>query len=73
MAPHPLAPVIPLKPYRKNRLVPPIEPRLLEPACLYALALTLHAPMTDGSISGQCAEDWPCEQVRLAYRLREGF
>jgi hypothetical protein len=71
-----LAPVIPLRYWRKNRLTPPSEPRLPEPAALYsliALALVLHAPVTNGSVCGQCAADWPCSQVRLAYRLREGF
>lgn len=71
-----LAAVIPLKPYQKNRLVPPAEPRIPEPAklyCLAVLALMLHAPVTDGGICGQCSQDWPCPQVRLAYRLREGF
>jgi len=71
-----LAPVIPLKSYQKNRLAPPVEPRIPEPAklyCLIGLTFLLHEPVTDGSICGQCAEAWPCPQVRLAFRLREGF
>jgi hypothetical protein len=47
-----------------------------EPAQLYSLAvlnLHLHAPHPG---SGRCeshTQFWPCELVRLAYRLREGF
>jgi hypothetical protein len=71
-----IAPVIPMRSWRKNRLVPVTEPRLPEPASLYSLvvlALVLHVPVTDGSICGQCAEGWPCGQARLAFRLREAF
>jgi hypothetical protein len=76
VAAQPLAPVIPLKSWRKNRLTQATEPRVPEPAPLYsliALALVLHIPVTQGSVCGQCADNWPCSQVRLAYRLREGF
>jgi hypothetical protein len=31
----------------------------------------LHAPVTYEDICGQCSKPWPCDQVRLAYRLRE--
>jgi hypothetical protein len=71
-----LANVIPLKPYQKNRLLLPSEPRMPEPAALYALvvlAFFLHQPVTAGGVCGQCAEAWPCSQVCLAYRLREAF
>ncbi|WP_370943292.1 hypothetical protein AB5J62_29895 [Amycolatopsis sp. cg5] len=53
-----------------------------EPAQLYALAifyLVLHAPdltarAAEVSICcGACGATWPCEPVRLAFRLREGF
>lgn len=59
-----------------NALVPVQEPRMPEPAQLYSLillALSLHAryPATDRCEG--CTEVWPCAQVRLAYRLREGF
>ena len=59
-----------------HTLVPVQEPRMPEPAQLYSLvllALSLHAkhPATDRC--EDCAEVWPCEKVRLAYRLREGF
>lgn len=59
-----------------NALVPAQEPRIPEPAQLYALVLltlSLHAkhPATDRC--EDCAAVWPCTKVRLAYRLREGF
>lgn len=71
-----LAPVIPIKPYQKNRLVPRREPRIPEPAqlyCLITLTFVLHTPVTAGDMCGQCGEPWPCARVRLAFRLREGF
>jgi hypothetical protein len=40
---------------------------------LIVLALVLHAPVACDGICGQCGLDWPCPQMRLAYRLREGF
>ena len=46
-----------------------------EPSQLYRLivsALLLHTPVP-GVHCGSCSQPWPCEQVRLAYRLREGF
>jgi hypothetical protein len=71
-----LANVIPLKSYQKNRLALAVEPQLPEPAALYALivlAFLLHQPTAEVGTCGQCGEQWPCEQVRLAYRLREAF
>ena len=71
-----LANVIPLKPHHKSRLVVADEARLPEPAGLYGLivlAFVLHQPVTAGERCGQCGMDWPCPQVRLAFRLREGF
>jgi hypothetical protein len=68
--------VVPLKAYQKNRLVPPTDPESPEPVALYSLivlALVLHAPVTYDGICGQCGLEWPCPQMRLAYRLREGF
>ncbi len=50
-------------------------PRVPEPAQLYSLcvlALNLHAPDRVGSCAS-CGAAWPCQPVRLAYRLREGF
>jgi hypothetical protein len=47
-----------------------------EPAQLYSLillALSLHARLPKSDRCEECAEVWPCENVRLAYRLREGF
>jgi hypothetical protein len=71
-----LANVIPMKSYQKNRLVPPSDPESPEPVALYSLivlAFVLHVPVTAGGICGQCGQAWPCPQVRLAFRLREGF
>lgn len=48
-----LAPIIPIKPYQKNRLRSITEPRSPEPAPLYSLvtlALVLHVPMTVGGV-----------------------
>ena len=61
---------------RSNALEAPTTPRIPEPAQLYALlALTLglHGPAAVGDRCQVCAEAWPCEPVRQAYRLREGF
>jgi hypothetical protein len=52
------------------------EARLPEPAQLYALivlALVLHEPDPATGDCDSCHDAWPCEPVRLAYRLREGF
>lgn len=46
-----------------------------EPVRLYhliTLAFLLHTPSADRACSC-CGRTWPCQQVRLAYRLREGF
>ncbi|MGH3630917.1 MAG: hypothetical protein ACRDRL_26170 [Sciscionella sp.] len=58
--------------------MPPSDPRTPEPAQLYSLivlALVLHTPvpLLGREVCGQCGQDWPCEQSRLAWRLREGF
>lgn len=71
-----LADVIPLKPYQKNRLIPFTEVRIPEPAklyCLIGLAFVLHVPAQVGDQCERCGTTWPCDQVRLAFRLREGF
>lgn len=49
-------------------------PLMPEPAQLYGLiclAFVRHVPLSERCV--QCHAPWPCEQVRLAYRLREGF
>lgn len=59
-----------------NALVPVQEPRMPEPAQLYSLvllALSLHPQHPTTSQCESCAAAWPCDTVRLAYRLREGF
>jgi hypothetical protein len=33
----------------------------------------VHTPVMDGGPCSHCDLEWPCPQVRLAYRLREGF
>jgi len=48
---------------------PPEPDRLYD---LIVLALLLHTPVPSVHCSS-CFQPWPCEQVRLAYRLREGF
>jgi hypothetical protein len=71
-----LTQVVPPKPYQKNRLVPATEPRIAAPASLYSLvvlALASHAPHPGSTICLRCNVPWPCLQVQLAYRLREGF
>ncbi len=68
--------VIPLKQYQKNRLVQLRDPESPEPVALYSLivlTLVLHTPVKDDGLCRQCSLEWPCPQVRLAYRLREGF
>jgi hypothetical protein len=70
------APVISSQPWWKNWLALPTEPQVPEPAQLYsliALALVLHTPTSTGARCTQCAQTWPCPQVRLAFRLREAF
>lgn len=71
-----LAPVIPFDRRRQNRLAAVAEPRMPEPAQLYSLiclAFVLHVPDTASGACQQCQQQWPCDHVRLAYRLREGF
>jgi hypothetical protein len=48
----------------------PPEPRQLY--YLIVLTLLLHKP-APGETCADCVLPWPCEQVRLACRLREGF
>lgn len=71
-----LAPVIPLQPYQRNRLAAAIEPAIPEPAALYylaVLAFLLHTPSGAPQMCARCRQKWPCDHLRLAYRLREGF
>lgn len=61
---------------QKNRLVQRSEPRIPEPAQLYSLVVltfVLHRSLTIGDLCEQCGLPWPCPQVCLAFRLREGF
>lgn len=47
-----------------------------DPAQLYnltVLAFLLHTPTGHSPVCATCGEKWPCCQVRLAYRIREGF
>lgn len=47
-----------------------------EPAQLYyliVLAFLLHTPNGHQPLCACCGQSWPCHQVRLAFRLREGF
>ncbi len=75
---HPLP--VPRAWYRgRNALAPRTEPRVPEPAQLYYLtawAFLRHVPAVEPDREqrcGCCAQRWPCPQVRLAFRLREGF
>jgi hypothetical protein len=59
-----------------NRLAVPTEPRVPEPAQLYSLiavTFTLHVALPRSGQCECCGQPWPCEPVRLAFRLREGF
>jgi hypothetical protein len=65
-----------LQEFQKNQCAPAREPSLPEPAALYALVVltfVTHAPYVNVNTCVQCHTAWPCEQARLAYRLREGF
>jgi hypothetical protein len=47
-----------------------------EPAqlyCLIGLTFLLHVPSSWPEVCACCDRAWPCEPVRLAFRLREGF
>lgn len=73
-----VATVSALPPRRHNRLVPIAATPIPEPTqlyCLVALAFFTHVPDTH-TVSARCVQcptARPCEQVGLAYRLREGF
>jgi hypothetical protein len=52
------------------------DEELPEPAALYGLtvlAFLLHTPSELGRFCVRCRTAWPCDHLRLAYRLREGF
>jgi hypothetical protein len=71
-----LANIVPIKPHQKNRLTITAEPRLPEPAALYALVVltfVTHVPYVNADTCVQCNAPWPCELARRAFRLREGF
>lgn len=47
-----------------------------EPVQLYhliVLTFLLHVPTCSPEVCACCDRAWPCSQVRLAFRLREGF
>lgn len=61
---------------RPDALEMPTAPRLPQQDRLYtllALALGLHGPDAAGERCQACAQPWPCDQVRSAFRVREGF
>lgn len=69
-----LAEVIPLR--RDTELVERSQVAMPEPVQLYGLvclALLLHVPDGRTCQCGQCGESWPCDHVRLACRLPEGW
>jgi hypothetical protein len=68
--------VIPL--YRNEPLAEPslVNAPLPEPSQLYgltALAFLLHTPTRFIRRCVRCGTAWPCDHLRLAFRLREGF
>jgi hypothetical protein len=53
-----------------------VEAPLPEPSRLYgltALAFLLHTPTRFIQRCVRCGTSWPCDHLRLAFRLREGF
>jgi hypothetical protein len=55
---------------------PPVDAPLPEPAQLYGLtvlAFLLHTPTRFIRRCVRCGTAWPCDHLRLAYRLREAF
>jgi hypothetical protein len=66
--------VIPMRSKRRGGLTTTdITP---EPGQLYhliVLTFLLHVPSVRSEECACCDRNWPCEQVRLAFRLREGF
>ena len=73
-----LAAVIPLRAKDKAVKAPPSEPELHKPVQLYGLtvlAFLLHVPVDigDEAYCTRCPEPWPCDHLRLAFRLGEAF
>lgn len=66
------AEVVPLRPVTSTEDVAEPTPEPQQLYHLIVLALLLHQPADHGQCSG-CAQPWPCERVRLACRLRDGF
>lgn len=69
-----LATVIPLRSKHFVGSPNPASAETPEPAALYGLtviAFCLHTNV--GGMCPRCRVVWPCDHVRLAYRLREGF
>jgi hypothetical protein len=53
-----------------------VDEPLPEPAMLYGLtvlAFLLHTPTKFVRRCVRCGTAWPCDHLKLAYRLREGF
>lgn len=48
-------------------------PELVELYALLTKHFNTHVPDEDSRECQSCRHPWPCPQVRLAYRLREGF
>ncbi|GAB3873880.1 hypothetical protein ACFQ1S_00435 [Kibdelosporangium lantanae] len=69
--------VIPLRNrYVADNGTPHTDEQLPEPATLYSLiilAFVLHTPSRFTRCCVRCSVPWPCDHLRLAYRLREGF
>jgi hypothetical protein len=59
-----------------NRLTSAAAARSPEPVQLYRLVVQTFVIHHDGEDDGQCpacGQVWPCDEVRQAFRLREGF
>jgi hypothetical protein len=64
--------------YRNESLAEPslVDARVPEPTQLYGLtvlAFLLHTPTRFIRRCVQCGTAWPCDHLRLAFRLREAF
>lgn len=71
-----VAKVTSLQFYQRDRQMSAVAPPIPEPVqlyCLVSLAFVLHIPYRNADICIQCHTPWPCDHVRLAFRLREGF
>ena len=69
------APVQPCRKTTANRRLPGLahQPEPTELYSLVVVVLHVHAAAKNGKSCLYCGDAWPCEPLRLACRLREGF